>query len=122
MPVYKGFYTMEEALPFARVNIGHNFEVEEGGSPISTLKANLEMEENLQEEEMERLKEKVSLLESQAVMRELTIRNQQRKISEQERDFDQIIQQNDDLLQRITKHQKTGIPYCNKHSNAYLCD
>lgn len=66
---------MEEALPFARVNIGHNFEVEEGGSPISTLKANLEMEENLQEEEMERLKEKVSLLESQAVMRELTIRN-----------------------------------------------
>lgn len=61
---------------------------------------------------MERLKEKVSLLESQAVMKELTIRNQQRKISKQERDFDQIIQQNDDLLQRITKHQKIGIPYC----------
>lgn len=38
---------MEEALPFARVNICHNFEVEEGGPPISTLKANLDMEENL---------------------------------------------------------------------------
>lgn len=34
-PIYKGFYTLEEALDYARTNLGHDFFVEEG-TPVET--------------------------------------------------------------------------------------
>lgn len=72
-PIYKGFYTFEEALEFARGKLGHDFYIEEG-PPVDILQANYELETELQEEENRKLKEKVMKLESELMVKNLTIR------------------------------------------------
>lgn len=72
------------------------------------------MEKELQEEEERKLKERVMKLESELMVKILTIRNQQKRLTQYEEEKIQLMDQKDDLLQKLAKHQRTGIPYYNR--------
>lgn len=45
-PIYKGFYTLEHALDYARQHLGHVFYIEEG-TPVALIQATYELENQL---------------------------------------------------------------------------
>lgn len=99
-PCYKGFYTLEEALYYARENIGPNY-YEEHGPPVELMTANHELENQLQEEELQKLRELVSILEEKATSRIHEIQKLQEEIAAKEEDLSQLMQINHDYLSRI---------------------
>lgn len=72
---------MEEALEFATGKLGHNFYIEEGPL-VDILQANNELETELQEEDIKKLKERVIKLESELMVKNLTIKTQQKRLTQ----------------------------------------
>lgn len=68
----------------------------------------------MQEEEVRTLKELVRTLEKKAIERYYQIQELQVKTATQEEQMTQLMQANNDYLMKIAKHQKRGIPYCNR--------
>lgn len=66
-PCYNGFYTLEDALNYAREQIGPDYYVEPGTSN-TLMQANYELENQVQEE-VRRLKELAAILEERATVR-----------------------------------------------------
>lgn len=104
---------MEAALEYARQNFGPNYYVEHG-TPVDLMQANYELENQLQEEEVRKLKELTKILEERAASRFYEIQELQIKWAEKEEEMAQIMESNNDYLMRIAKHMKTDIPYRNR--------
>lgn len=60
----------------------------------------------------------VKALEETAIVRFYQIQNLQVHLATKEEELAQLMTTNNDYLMRIAKHQRTGIPYCNRW-NAY---
>lgn len=81
---------------------------------MNLLQANYERENSLQEEENKELKEKMAQLEKEMKIKDAIIKGQLERIAQKEEKMDQLLMDNGELLDRIAKHQKAGIPYYNR--------
>lgn len=113
-PCYKGFYTLEVALKYARDRIGPDYYIEQGGTPVAIMQANYELENQIQEQENQQLREMNRLLEEKAEARWKEIIKLQDELADKERDLKELTEANNEYLAQINKHRKTGLPYCNR--------
>lgn len=112
-PSYRGFYTLTEALAYAREKLGPDYYIKPG-DPISLFQESFNKETVLQEEEITQLKKRVKELEDIMTQRYQEIQFLHDQLAQKSGENMVLMEANNDYLMRIAKHQKKGIPYCNR--------
>lgn len=76
------------------------------------MQAKYELDNQLQEEELRKLKELNTILEERAMTRYYEIQKLQADLAKKE--LLQLVESNNEYMARLAKHQKTGFSYCNR--------
>lgn len=115
---YKGFYTLEDALNYARNQIGPDYYIEPD-TPVDMMQPNYELENQLQEKEVRKLKELTNILEERASSRYFEIQKLQVELASKDEELSQLMEANNDYLARIAKHMKLASHIVTRLLNAY---
>lgn len=81
---------------------------------MELMTANHDLESQLQEEELKKLRELTEILRARDTKRIYEIYKLQVELVAKTEELSQLIEISNDYLARIAKHMKTGIPYCNR--------
>lgn len=111
-PIYKGFYTLDEALEHAREHIGYDFHVEES-VPVSLLQANFIMESQEYEEERKRLNQKNNELTVELTRKINEVDDLRIKLDEKQGELELLVMKLSERTLRIERYKKRGISHVN---------
>lgn len=110
-PMYKGFYTLEEALEYARAHIGHDFYIEV--CSISLVQANFIMKSQEYEEEKKRLLQKNAELTEELTRKINEVDDGEIKLEEKQ-EVEQLAMELSEKTLRIERYKKKGVLHVNR--------
>lgn len=112
-PIFKGFYTLEEAMEHARKHIGYNFYVEES-VPVSLMQANFVMESQVYEEEVKNLSYKNAELTEELAKKIYEADDLQTQLRVKQEDLVQLAMEISESNLKVERYKKKGIPHVNR--------
>lgn len=112
-PIFKGFYTLEDAIEHAGKYLGHNFYIEEN-IPADLSHANFVLESQGYEEEIAKLVTKNAELTMELTSKSFEIDELKTKLIAKEKELTQMASEASDNNLMIERYRKKGIPYGNR--------